>query len=174
MDNSSRYFHRQGHWLNRLDIEASAQDRRIDMEEVGRHDALGLGSEELRPRGSCSARGWWQSVVAQHVGDAALGHGDTDLFALTDDAQVAPPGILSGEAYDQLDGLLGQGWPARPAVGIGPTAADEGPMPAKDRLGGDEERCPPLAWHQPRQRRDERPVGPGESGTGAPLRVRIE
>jgi hypothetical protein len=39
-------------------------------------------------------------------------------------------------------------------------------MPTEDRLGRDEERCPPLTWHQLRQRGDERPVGPGEAGTG--------
>ena len=39
-------------------------------------------------------------------------------------------------------------------------------MPAQDRLGRNEERRPPLAWHQLRQRGDERPVGPGEAGTG--------
>ena len=32
--------------------------------------------------------------------------------------------------------------------------------------GENEERCPPIAWHQPRQGGGERPVGPGEPGTG--------
>ena len=40
-------------------------------------------------------------------------------------------------------------------------------MPAQDRFAGDEERCPPLPWHQPRQGGDECPVRPGEAGTGA-------
>ena len=42
---------------------------------------------------------------------------------------------------------------------------DEGPVPAKDRLGRDEERHPPLPWDQALQSGDERPIRPGEAGT---------
>ena len=39
-------------------------------------------------------------------------------------------------------------------------------MPAKDRLGRDEERCPPLTRNQPSEGTDERSIRPGEAGTG--------
>jgi len=39
-------------------------------------------------------------------------------------------------------------------------------MPAKDGLGRDEERRPPLARDQVGERADERPIRPGEARTG--------
>jgi hypothetical protein len=39
-------------------------------------------------------------------------------------------------------------------------------VPAKNRLGRDEERRPPLSGDQLGQRGDERPIRPGEAGTG--------
>jgi hypothetical protein len=39
-------------------------------------------------------------------------------------------------------------------------------MPAEDGLGSDEERRPPLAWYELGQRGDDRPVRPGETGSG--------
>ena len=38
-------------------------------------------------------------------------------------------------------------------------------MPAQDRLGGDQERDPPLPRHQPGQGGDERPIRPPQAGT---------
>ena len=98
------------------------------------------------------------------VGDAGLGDRDAELLQLADDAQVAPAGVLPGQTEDQLDRLLRQGRPSWPSVRVGPAPADERPMPAQDRLGGDEERRPALAWHEPGQAGDERPVGPAEAG----------
>jgi hypothetical protein len=72
----------------------------------------------------------------------------------------------SGQTHDQLDGFRRQPGPASPTVGIGPAAADEGAVPAKDCLGGDEERRPPLPRDQLRQRGDERPIGSVEARTG--------
>ena len=39
-------------------------------------------------------------------------------------------------------------------------------MPAKDRLGRDEEGCPPLTGDQASEGTDERSIRPGEAGTG--------
>ncbi len=104
-------------------------------------------------------------MAAQDGGDAGLGHGDAELSQLADDAQVAPAGVLPGQAHDQLDSLLGQRGTAWPAVGEGPAPTHEGAVPAKDRLGRDKEGDPPLAWHQLGQGDDERPIRPGEAGT---------
>ena len=49
---------------------------------------------------------------------------------------------------------------------VGPAPPDERPVPAQDRLGSDEERRPTLPWHESGQGDDERPVGPGETGSG--------
>ena len=116
--------------------------------------------------GPARRRGGSEAVAAKDVGDASLRHRNAELLQLADDAQVAPPGVLPGEAHDQLDGLVGKGWPAGPAVRVGPASADQSAMPAEDRLGRNEERRPPLAWDQLGQGGDERPVRPGEAGTG--------
>lgn len=39
-------------------------------------------------------------------------------------------------------------------------------MPAQDRLGGDQERPPPLTRHHGGERTHERPIRPGEAGPG--------
>ena len=108
----------------------------------------------------------WKAVAAQDAGDARLGHGHAQLLQLTDDAQVAPAGVLPRQAHDQLGGLRRQRWTADVAVRIGPAPPDERPVPAKDRLGRDEERRPPLSGNQPGESGDERPIRPAEAGTG--------
>ena len=93
-------------------------------------------------------------------------HGDTELCLLADDAQVSPPGILPCQASNELDGLGREHWAARPTVGVGPVSSDEAAVPLEDRLWSDEERRPPLARHEPGERHNDRPVGPGETRTG--------
>jgi hypothetical protein len=69
----------------------------------------------------------------------------------------------SHEPHDQLDGISGERR-SPGSMGIAPAAADESTMPAKDRLWRDEERRPPLPWHQPGQDCDQCPVRPRELG----------
>ena len=57
-------------------------------------------------------------------------------------------------------------WLTGSEVGKGPATTDQRAMSAENCLGGNEQRCPPFAWHQLGQRRDERPVRRGEAGTG--------
>jgi hypothetical protein len=87
-------------------VEASHRNR-IDGEEVGGQDALGLGTQELAPgRAGAPWRGR-EAMAAQDRGDAGLGDGDAELLQLADDAQIAPAWILPCQANDQFDGLLG-------------------------------------------------------------------
>ncbi len=97
---------------------------------------------------------------------------------VTDDAQVTQPKVVLAQTYGQLDDLVPKSWPAGPAAGIGPAAADQSAMPAEDRLRGDEKRCPLFACCDHCQRREERTVRPGKAGTdnlaaqdGVPSRV---
>lgn len=101
--------------------------------------------------------------MAEDAGDTALGYTDAELLQLPDDAQVAPAGILTSKPHDQLDGISRERR-SPGSMGIAPAAADESTMPAKDRLWRDEERRPPLPWHQPRQDCDQCPVRPRELG----------
>jgi len=59
---------------------------RVDVEEVGRQDPLGLSGEELRPGRSFTPWCWGKPVSAEHGGDARLGHGDAELAQFSDDA----------------------------------------------------------------------------------------
>jgi hypothetical protein len=54
------------------------------------------------------------------------------------DALVAPSGVLSGQADDQLLDLLVQRRPADLAVRVGPRAGGQPPVPAQQRVGLDE------------------------------------
>jgi hypothetical protein len=95
--------------LFKLDHEehvVAAEEDGVDGEEVGGHDALGLGAQELGPGWSGPPWRWWKPMTSQDVGDAALGDGDAELLQLPDDAQVAPAGVLPRQMDDQLDRLL--------------------------------------------------------------------
>ncbi len=105
-------------------------------------------------------------MAAKNGGDAGLGDDDAELLELAHDSQVAPAWVLPCQANDQLDRLMGQGRAAGASVGIGPSSSNEGTMPAKDRLGRDEEGCPSLTRDEASEDADDRSIRPGEAGTG--------
>jgi hypothetical protein len=143
----------------------TTEEHGIDMEEVGGHDAFGLGREELAPGRTRSSGSRRETVPAQDRSDARLRHADAELLQLADDAEVAPPGILPGQAQDQLDGLVGKGRTTFSTMGVGPAPANKRAVPAKDRLRCDEERTPALARYETSEEGNEGTVGPGEAGT---------
>lgn len=85
-------------------------------------------------------------ALAEAHGDASPGDQDAQLLQLTDNAQVAPAGVLTGQADDQFDRGLREGWASWQSVCVGPAPADQGPVPAQDRLGRYKECRPTLAW----------------------------
>ena len=144
-------------------VEASKEDR-VDVEEVGGHDALGLGGEELSPRWALSSGSRWKTMAASHGRHARLRHRDTELVQLNDDAEIAPPGILLCLAADQLQGSWGKPWTTWSAVRVGPPLADERAMPAEDRLRRNEEPSPAFLGYETGDHADQRSIGPGELG----------
>jgi hypothetical protein len=104
-------------------------------------------------------------VPAQDRSDARLRHADADVLELADDAEVAPPGILPGQAQNQLDGLVGKGRTTWSTMGVGPAPANKRAVPAEDCLRRDEERTPVLARYETSEEGNEGTVGPGEAGT---------
>jgi hypothetical protein len=86
------------------------------MKEISRHDALGLGSEELAPGWTFASRSGWETVTAQYGGNARLRDDDTELLEFAHDPEIAPPGILPCQSADQLHGLFGKGWTSWSAV----------------------------------------------------------
>ena len=74
------------------------------------------------------------------------------------DPPVAPDGVLLGESEDEGDGARGDRWPARAAMRVGPPPADEIPVPAKQRVGLDEEVSASVPGEQPCQPGEQCPV----------------
>ena len=101
--------------------------------------------------------------MSKNVGDTGLGYCDAELVQLADDSQVAPAGVLPGEAADQLDGLGWKCWSSASSVAIGPASPHVRPMPGEDRLRRDEEPRPASLWDQAREQGDKRSIGPGEA-----------
>jgi hypothetical protein len=146
-------------------VVAPKEDR-VDVEEVGGHNALGLGGEELGPGWALSPGCRWETVATQHGRDARLRQCDAELLQLADDAEISPPGVLPPQAADQLHGLFGKTRTTWWAVRVGPALLDQRAVPAQDRLWADEERSPVFSRNKTGQEGDEGPVGPAESGTG--------
>jgi hypothetical protein len=110
-------------------------------------------------------RGAGEAVASQDRSDARLRHADAELLQLADDAEIAPPRVLTGQPADQRHRLAGKKRTSWVAMRVGPALLDQRAMPAEDRLGRDEERTPALPRHKTSQERDECTVGPGETRT---------
>jgi hypothetical protein len=82
------------------------QQHGVHGEEVGGHDALGLGAQELGPGRPSAPWGGAKAVGAEDVGNASLRHAGAELLQLADYPQVAPARVLPSEPHDQLDGLI--------------------------------------------------------------------
>jgi hypothetical protein len=76
-----------------------------------------------------------------------------------------PSGILLGHPHDEFRDLRVDRWPARLALlAVGPLASDQRAVPAQQRLGRDEKRCPPLTGERAARSREQDPVARGELG----------
>jgi len=124
------------HW------EPAPQPDRVDGEEVARDDACGLLAQERAPGGG---RPPWRGIQPVTTkGGADRGRGDLDAKPqeLALDALLAPVGVLLGEADDQLLHVLVERRPSWSVTRVGPRADDQPPVPAQQRLWGDQEAGP--------------------------------
>ena len=94
-------------------------------------------------------------IVAIEAADKA--HTEPEELAL--DPPVPHPGVIPGQAKRELPGLGIDHRSRRPSVPHGPLAGDELAVPAKERLGPDQERPSRLPQEHPARRREERLVG---------------
>ena len=141
-------------------IEPSQGDR-VDVEEVAREGAGGLGSKELRPRGAGRPRRRAKVVTAQDIANARRRDGHAELAALAHDAKVAPAGVVLGQANYEGNDLVIQGVRRLARLRIRPGPSDEFSVPTEQRGGRDEERRPALPAEQPGQRGQQSPVRRG-------------
>ena len=76
-----------------------------------------------------------------------------------------PPGVLPGQAQDQRHELVGDRWTARWS-GLAPLCRHQPPVPTQQRAGSHDPTGPQRFRHDPRQRREDSPVGPGHARPG--------
>jgi len=72
-------------------VEACAEHG-VEVQEVRRDDALGLGSEELTPGRAGAAWCWVDARVVQDLPDRRRGDSVAKPYQFTVDAAVSPPG----------------------------------------------------------------------------------
>jgi hypothetical protein len=129
------------------------------VKQVAGDDPGGLLAQE-RPPGAVGSP-WCrvEPMAAKRGTDRGRRDASPEVLQFALDALVAPGGVLSGQADDQLLGLLVQRWPARPAVRVGPGAGDQPPVPAQQRLRLHEEARPAGPGQHAADRGQQRPVG---------------
>ena len=144
------------------DIEPAKRDG-VGGEEVACKCAASLSSKQLWPRRSRSPWCWFETVTSKNIANARRRDGDTELGALADDTEIAPPGVLTGEAKHECHNV-GIERVVRRSI-----AARKGPVPAKELMLAaqqsrwrDEEGSPTLTRKQPCKCREHRAIGRGE------------
>jgi hypothetical protein len=79
---------------------------------------------------------------------------------------ISPVGVLTGQPADQCPDVAAGRWPAGPAAcgPGGPAAADNVPVPAQDRVRGNQQPQPlaPCFGYHAEQGREQSPVRPGQ------------
>jgi hypothetical protein len=135
-----------------------SQPHRVDGEEVARHDPGGLLSQERRPRAARPPGCGVEPVTTKRRPDRGGGDAYAKLLELSLDALVAPPGVVPGQADNQVLDLLVQRRPASLAMRVGPCTGDQSPVPAQQRVGLDEEARPAGPREQAADRGEQGPV----------------
>jgi len=121
------------------DIQGLQGDR-LHGKEVACQDACGLGPQELRPGGAGPARSRIEAVAEQDGTDGRRRYPYVQLEQLASDPLVPPPGILAGEAKDEVGGLTVERRPTGLAFGLeGPFPPHQLAMPPQERVGPDDE-----------------------------------
>jgi len=99
--------------LERKQHVQAPEQHRVDMEEVTRQDALGLGGQELPPGQPRTARRRLDAGLPEEQPHGARGHPIPKLHEFTVDASISPRRVLCRHPQDQapyscdLDGRPG-------------------------------------------------------------------
>src|SRR5579859_3266505 len=105
------------------------------------------------------------AVHPQDLADGGGGYPVAEPAQLALDPDHAPPGVLTGQAYDQHDELVGDRraprWP-----GLAPLGCRKALMPAEQRAGSHDPPSTQALGHDPGQRSEDGPVGPGHAQSG--------
>jgi hypothetical protein len=105
------------------------------------------------------------AVSAQDLADGGGGRPVPEPTQLALDPDHAPPGVLPGQAHDQRDELVRHRRTAR-RPGLAPFGRYQPPMPAQQRARSHDPRGAQRFRHDPRQRGEHGPIGPGHPRSG--------
>src|ERR1051325_9246634 len=95
------------------DVEASQRERAVDVEEVDREHAGGLGAQELPPTGvGVPQRCWRDAVSLEDPADRRGAHAVAELEQLALEPDVAPARVLPGHPYHQRSEEVVDRWPS--------------------------------------------------------------
>ena len=120
------------------DVEPPKCHRAVDVEEVDREHAGGLGSQELPPVGvGVPARRRWDPVLVEDPPDRRGTDSVAELEQLALHSAVPPAGVVRRHPHDQRGEHIVDRW-APGQVRIGPPPTHETAMPAQDRVRGDQ------------------------------------
>jgi hypothetical protein len=134
------------------DVVPPQRERAVDVEEVDREHAGGLGAQELQPGGvGMPRRRGRDPVVVQDPPDRRSADTVSELEQLAADSLMAQARVLSGHPHHQGGEDVVDRWPSNP-VGVGPSSAYEAAMPAQDRVRSDQAAAAQCAG-QPRDER---------------------
>ena len=113
----------------------------LDGEEVGGGEHVPMGLEELVPRRSLAPLGSGiDAVVFKDVADRGASNSMAHIPERSLDSRVAPSGILSCHADDQLGDDLHDPRSAGGMTLVRPLLSNQLPVPSKDGVGSDERR----------------------------------
>jgi hypothetical protein len=107
-------------------------------------EGLGLRAQERTPPGVNVARRWADPGSGEDTADGAGADpvAEADQFSL--DASVPQPGVLPGQARDEVSDLVADRWASRP-VWRRPVPADQTAVPGQQRGRGDDAMLPQFA-----------------------------
>ncbi len=139
------------------------QQHRVDAEEVGGEDAVGLGGEELPPGGAATARRGIDAGSLQDHPHRAGRKSVAEPGEFTVDPPVPPGRVLRGQTQHQLAQLGCRGSAAGAAVSrLVPSPCHQIPVPAQHRFGGHDPMQSASLGQPPGQRCEDSAVRPGQ------------
>src|SRR6476620_8836694 len=120
------------------DVEPPQRYRAVDMEEVDREHAGGLGAQELPPAGvGVPHRRRRDAVALEDPPDRRGTDPMAELEQLALDPLVSPGRVVRRHPHDQRREPVVDRWPSG-KIRVGPPAAYEAAMPAQDRVRSDQ------------------------------------
>jgi len=105
-------------------VEPSERHRAVDVEEVHREHAGGLGAQELPPAGvGLPHRRWWVAVASKDPPDCQGADAVAEPAQLALDSLVAPARVLPRHPHHQRGEHVVDRWPSGP-VRVGPSCSE--------------------------------------------------